>query len=193
MKDTDWIKIWTDNYQGDPSMQLDHLEHKRVVFQKLKSYTGFVKNMLDIGCGIAREAKLFQETYGTNLYLLDGDFDKSLHKNRSVNYGSVEDFKFYSKISDLKKFWNSQGMKYNFIDANNIQINESLKFDLIYSAVSCGFHYPASTYKDLILKHSCASTKIIFDIRKSKKQDDIKIIKIILETKKFITAQIEFK
>jgi hypothetical protein len=47
-------------------------------------------------------------------------------------------------------------------------LSEDLKFDLITSYLSCGYHYPLSTYKELILKHSHKDTKLVFDIRNRK-------------------------
>jgi hypothetical protein len=170
---SNWLNIWKHDHKGDPSMGRAHAALKNDTFPP-------------------REAQLFQEKHNTSLYLLEGDFEDTKENRRDVNYGTVESFKFYNKVSDLKEWWDSQKLDYTFVDANNIRLDDSLKFDLIYSSVSCGFHYPASTYKDLISKHSHKNTKIIFDIRKKSEQHDIKIIKVIAETKKYVTAEIQF-
>jgi len=183
--DDKWITGWLNNSY--------HAESKEKIFKKISSYTGPVETMLDIGCGIARESEHFHKTFGTKIYLLDGDRDNTKDNPRDANYGGVKDFKFYSKITDLKKTYDERNMEYVFIDANNIQIDKNIKFDLFYSAVSCGFHYPASTYKHLIQKHKHKNSKIIFDIRKKSNQKDIVIKNILSETKKYITAEIEFK
>lgn len=185
MKEYRWLNSWTSENQV-------HLNSKKEIFERLSKYTGPIKTMLDIGCGLAREAEFYQKKYGTTLYLLDGDFNTTKEQPRDTNYGSISNFKFYSPIEELKKSYNERGLRYNFIDANNIFIEKSIKFNLIYSCVSCGFHYPASTYKELILNHINSDSKIIFDIRKKSTQTDIKIKNILHESKKFITAEIEF-
>ena len=125
------------------------------------------KRILDIGCGYANVSNLFQKKYGCELYLLDGDFaDNNPNADRKAKYGPAEDFLFYSPISKLKEQWDSQGMTYTFVDANNIQIDPDVKFDLVYSWISCGFHYPVNTYKELILKHTTQDAVIIMDFRR---------------------------
>jgi len=168
-----------------------HEDAKKAIFNTVSNYVGPVGTMLDIGCGLAREASMFQKAFGTKLYLLDGDFDSTKDNRRDIKYGPVDNFKFYSKIDDLKKFWDSQDMDYTFVDANNILVDENVKFDLIYSAVSCGFHYPATTYKKLLTHHVHKDTKIILDIRKDSNQSGIEIINIVSTFRKYITAEIK--
>ena len=88
---------------------------------------------------------------------------------------------------------------YNLIDVNDISIPKDKKFDVITSWLSCGFHYPASTYKDLILQHSHENTRIFLDIRvhlKNKEifynDNNIKILKILSKYRKHISAEIRF-
>lgn len=125
------------------------------------------KRILDIGCGYANVSSLFQQKYGCELYLLDGDFaDNNPEATRKAKYGPVEDFLFYSPVSKLKEQWDRQGMTYTFVDANNIHIDPDVKFDVVYSWISCGFHYPVATYKDLILRHTTEDSVIIMDFRR---------------------------
>jgi SAM-dependent methyltransferase len=180
-----WLKKWNDK---------KHIKSKESIFLTVDNYIKEpVKSILDIGCGYARESEYFFKKYGSDLWLLDGDFSDSKNKKREIKFGNADDFSFYNKIDDLKSSWDSRGMKYVFVDANNIDIPEDKKFDLIYSGLSCGFHYPANTYKKLIEKHSNKDTKIIFDIRNGSSQEDIEIISIIAKYKKHIKAEIKFK
>jgi hypothetical protein len=88
---------------------------------------------------------------------------------------------------------------YHLVDANNIIIPEDKKFDVITSWLSCGFHYPVSTYKDLILKHSHENTKVVMDLRthiKTKQiilEDGVEIVEVLNTYKKYSTAVIRFK
>ena len=179
-----WKKFWlTDRY----------LQAKQINFELVDNYIDFQpKTILDIGCGFARESQLFQEKYSSNLFLLDGNYNQSTDKNRDISYGPSDNFMFYNHVNELKYHWDSQNMKYTFVNGNDPFIRNSVKFDLIYSFLSCGFHYPASTYKDLILKHSTPDTVIIMDIRHIKRQRDIEIVDIVAKDRKSQKLKIKF-
>jgi SAM-dependent methyltransferase len=187
-----WINGWLDTKVND-----EYLAIKLENFNIIQSYIQRIpKTILDIGCGLAKESEFFQKKYKSDLYLLDGDFNSTTENKRDINYGDVSSFKFYSKIDDLKKSFNDRHMNYTFVDADNISIDDSIKFDLIYSIVSCGFHYPAKTYKDLILKHSNNESIIIMDLRSSsilEQSEDIEIVNILQTSKKSIKAHVRFK
>lgn len=171
----------------------EYIKNKK---QKYNTILEFLKTppetILDIGCGFAYESSLFQKNHNSKLWLLDGDFDTTSSRTRSIKYGDVGTMSFYSKVDDLKKIWDSRNINYTFLDANNLYLPNKIKFDLIYSALSCGFHYPANTYKDFILSHSHEKTKIIFDLRHKQKHVDVEIIETISKYKKHNTVQIKF-
>jgi SAM-dependent methyltransferase len=183
-----WLASWTTK---------EHQDKKKMMFNIVDSNINFSpKNILDIGCGLAIESEMFQLKYNSNLYLLDGDFDTTSNRSRDTNYGTSDSMAFYSKIDDLKKSWNSRNLQYNFIDANNINIPSSVKFDLIYSFESCGFHYPVNTYAELIKKHSHKDTVLIFDIRiktYAENKQYFNELKILHTDKKFKTVSLGFK
>ena len=159
-------------------------------FKILDSYLKDKPNLiLDIGCGFAYVPGFFQEKYGTKLWLLDGNPNNN---SRQIEYGPVNDFDFYYNTDEIKEQLNSRNLNYTFVDAANIDIDESIKFDLITSFASCGAHYPAETYKDLILKHSHKDTKIVLDIRKKTNQN-INIVNVIEKTRKSDMCEIKFR
>lgn len=183
-----WLEKWS-----WPSFS----DYREKNFEIIDSYLKFVpRTILDIGCGLAYESEKFQKKYETDLYLLDGDVELTKENNRDINYGPVTDFKFYNSIRDLKKSWDDRQLKYNFVDANNIELSREIQFDLIYSLFSCGFHYPAITYKDLISIHSTDETVIIMDFQKlyiEEQLNYINIIKIISENDKTMKIHFNFK
>ncbi len=189
-----WIDdVWyTDEYQN----------HKRDNFKILDDYLDTApKTILDIGCGLAWESRLFNEKYKSELWLLDGDVSANPETNASTTgyHSSAEEFLFYNKLSKLDDELKKLNTKnYHLVDCNNILIPDDFKFDLITSWVSCGFHYPVNTYRDLILKHSHSDTKIIMDLRvaykKTKmpeKEEGVEIIKIINTRPKYVTAELK--
>lgn len=159
----------------------EYIQGKIEVFKQVDAYLKTPpKRILDIGCGYAHISEMFQKKYGTELWLLDGDFNSNPSTaNRSAKFGPVDDFQFYMPIPMLRERLDSTGMKYNFVDANNINIPEDIKFDFVCSWISCGFHYPASTYKKLIQKHTTEDSVIIMDFRRkslNEQSNDIDIV-----------------
>lgn len=190
----DWIneEWYTDIYQQD----------KQENFDLLDAYLSTPpKTILDIGCGLGWESRLFNKKHGTELYLLDGDFDDNDQTGRlqqQARYTTdVKNFAFYYKLDFLRDELDKLNTQnYHLIDCNNISIPENIKFDLITSWVSCGFHYPVNTYRELILKHSHENTVVVMDLRILPKQDKlivedgVNVIKIINNRPKYATSHI---
>jgi SAM-dependent methyltransferase len=129
-----------------------------------------IGRLLDIGCGFAWESRWFNEKYGTELWLLDGDSSTNIAKSQTASYGNwntdSSQLKFYHTFDFLNAKLQELGTKnYHLVDANNINIPSDVKFDVITSWLSCGHHYPVKTYIDLMKKHSHENTRIILDIR----------------------------
>jgi SAM-dependent methyltransferase len=192
----DWInEEWnTDVYQ----------QHKQENFDLLDVYLNTAPNtILDIGCGLAWESRLFNKKYGTELYLLDGDFDDNSQDDRVQQQARYttdsKNFAFYYKLNFLQnKLDELNTQNYHLVDCNNINISENIKFDVITSWVSCGFHYPVSTYRELILKHSHANTVVVMDLRIPAKErnplveSNFEIVKKINQRAKYATSHIRF-
>ena len=144
---------------------------RRANFEIIDAYLDQpVGRLLDIGCGFAYESRWFNEKYGTELWLLDGDASTNASKPETASYGnwntdSIE-LKFYHTFDFLDSKLKELGTKnYHLVDANNINIPDDVKFDVITSWLSCGHHYPVATYIDLMKKHSHSGTRIVLDIR----------------------------
>jgi SAM-dependent methyltransferase len=159
--------------------------------------------ILDIGCGLAWESRLFNEKYNSELWLLDGDANNNNSKLSTATdvkyHATADDFLYYHPLEELDSKLKKLGTKnYHLIDCNNINIPENIKFDLITSWVSCGFHYPVNTYRDLILKHSHADTKIVMDLRVIYKktglpndEEGVTVTNVIARRNKYIMAEIK--
>jgi len=161
IKQDKWFNVWSEHY---------YAVIKKNSFEVLDTYLRSVrhtpKRILDIGCGRAFESQWLQENYGCELYLLDGDYnDRYETAARDDSWGTTDTMSFYNPVSKLKEDWNSRGLDYTFVDANNINLDGDIKFDLVYSFLSCGFHYPLSTYSNLIKKHTTPDSDIIIDLR----------------------------
>jgi len=192
-------KDWINEEWFTPEYQ----QIKKENFEKLDSYLQSPPaRILDIGCGLAWESRLFNQKYNSELYLLDGDFDSNPvdKKLMQARYSlDVKDFAFYYKLDFLKEELDKLNTKnYMLVDCNNICIEENIKFDLITSWVSCGFHYPVNTYRDLILKHSHTDTLVVMDLRILTKttdpviEENVEVINIINQRQKYATSHIKF-
>ena len=157
-----WARKWTkDNY----------IAKRRANFEAVDAYLSQpVGKLLDIGCGFAWESRWFAEKYGTELWLLDGDQQHNNNKSESASYGNwnttSDSLYFYHSFDFLDAKLQELGTKnYHLVDANNINIAQDVKFDVITSWLSCGHHYPVQTYIELMKQHSHKHTRIILDIR----------------------------
>lgn len=183
----------------------DYQAHKQQNFELLDQYlTSPPKQILDIGCGLAWESRMFEQRYGTELWLLDGDYDNNDHGPQRTQMQArycqdVKDFAFYYRLDFLRNELDKLGTKnYHLVDCNNVDINPKVKFDVITSWVSCGFHYPVSTYRDLIQAHSHDNTVVVMDLRIPAKapgpivDPDVEIVAVINRRPKYATCHLRF-
>ena len=148
-----------------------YIDKRRANFETVDAYLDQpIGRLLDIGCGFAWESRWFNEKYGTELWLLDGDASTNASKPETASYGNwntdPSELKFYHTFDFLDTKLQELGTtNYHLVDANNINISSDVKFDIITSWLSCGHHYPVNTYIDLMKRHSHENTRIILDIR----------------------------
>ena len=173
--DVQWLDLWEKPASRNKK---DHIDTKKSNYQTLiKHLKTPPKKMLEIGCGMAREAEWFHKEHKTQLWLLDGDKESNGgKKERYYQYGESNDFAFYNTVENLKKSWTDRQMNFRFVDANKIDIPRNTKFDMICSFKACGFHFPVSDYLQLITKHSDEDTRIILDIRRDHYTEHMKYL-----------------
>lgn len=182
-------KFWRDEWEGDA-----YLNQKRKSYEAIDSVAGNPDTVLDIGCGYAYESQWMQSKHGCDLYLLDGDSRGNEGKKRDVNFGDVDSFAYYQSIDSLRKSWDER-MVYTFIDAADPKIPD-VKFDVIYSNLSCGFHYPLSVYNWLLVNHSHDDTVMVFDIRDKHYQEvekEYNIVRVLYKDSKYSKCLLSLK
>jgi SAM-dependent methyltransferase len=191
-------KDWITNEWNNP----EYRKAKKTNFRVLDAYLKMPPTtILDIGCGLAWESRMFNEKYETKLWLIDGDVTNNNLKDSTATdvtyHNSPNGFLYYNSLSRLDFELKKLGTKdYTLLDCNKLEIPD-MKFDLITSWLSCGFHYPVSTYAEIIKKHSHKDTRVVFDLRlniKTKEiqlEDCFKVVDIICTTNKSVTAEIQ--
>ena len=187
--------IWLDQEWDSEEYRLD----KKKSFECLESFiTTAPKKILDIGCGLAFESELFQKKYGCELYLLDGNSNSNNNSQvREIGFDQSGTFKFYSDSRELTESFIKRNLKYTFVDVSNINISDNVIFDLIYSNLSCGFHYPINTYYTLLKKHSDKNTVMIFDIKgktlTDQLNDQFEVVREVSVSNKISKYQLKIK
>lgn len=188
------------NYQ-DSWSKPGYIQGKQALFERIDAYVNRpIKRILDIGCGFAKTSELFQKKHDCELYLLESDIGNSPGK-RIGKWGTADSFQWYLPIDRLKRAWDEQGMRYTLVDGANIQVAPDIKFDLVYSWLSCGFHYPVSTYRDFIKRHTTPDSIIIMDFRgnltSQQRADldnaDYQVVKVLEASDKKRTLHIKFR
>lgn len=187
---------------------MDHLPHdERIAYQVrevIAHAPGAFDLILDIGCGPAEHAREFQNRFGSELWLIEGNKVNNAHKHETAKKSkwreSTDDFLYYHDLDQLRARLNGLGTKnYHLIDCEQTnEIPNDIQFDLICSWKSCGFHYPLDSYRDLIQRHRHGNTRIVMDLRRGKGQLKLdpgwRIVKELYSHKrKYVTCLLEME
>jgi len=134
-----------------------------------------VNNVLDIGCGIGLiDLGLFRYYKDRNILfnLIDKDDFPTEDK---VYRGFREDYCAYNNLYYTESFLKTNGLlNTNTISATDTDsINKLPKQDLIISLLSCGWHYPISTYIKVIKEKCHNETVVILDVRNNTNGEEI--------------------
>jgi len=135
---------------------------------------------LDIGCGLGLINILLYKKYkSTNIYLLD-----KTELNVEEISGIHKNYKFYNSMQAAKETITLNGIeenKLNLYETTDYKDLFDIKFDVIFSLLSCGWHYPVSTYIDLLSNSLSDDGVLILDLRHNTDQLDILTSHFILE------------
>lgn len=129
------------------------------------------RRILDIGCGIGGIDLMLNAHY-------QGDVDIHLFDyseiDRNVYYGYNEKGSIYNSLELSRMFLEMNGVR-----AENIYTHDAKwvfpenDYGIIVSLLSCGFHYPISTYLADIKKCLAKGGSGIFDLRKNTGQIEL--------------------
>jgi SAM-dependent methyltransferase len=120
------------------------------------------KSIADIGCGYALFDLFLAQEYDCKINMID------LETNDSRHFGFNEEGAAYSSLKSAKKLLTDNGIPASKIKTLNPQTDnvEALKnLDFAFSFISCGYHYPWTTYRDFFLNSVKKDGRIIIDIR----------------------------
>ncbi len=116
----------------------------------------------DIGCGYALFDLFLAQEFETELYLID------LETNETRHFGFKSEGAAYSSLTAAKQLLVDNNIPANTITTLNPDTGDVLKLhdlDYAFSFISCGYHYPWTTYRDFFSKSVATDGRIIIDIR----------------------------
>lgn len=116
----------------------------------------------DIGCGYALFDLFLAKDFETDLYLID------LESNDARHFGFKSEGAAYSSLAQTKKLLVDNGIPGNAITTLNPEqekVTALRHLDYAFSFISCGYHYPWSTYRDFFISSVAPDGRIIIDIR----------------------------
>jgi len=134
------------------------------------------RRILDIGCGFALYDTFLLKHYGyppdMHLYLFDKTTDLEKEKDEGFKVGGFrrEGISFYTNLQCASDILISNGASKNNIHTLVVtenalsQLNPS-SFDLVFSLLSYGHHYPVSTYMKEIKRILVQGGVLILDLR----------------------------
>jgi len=175
-----YIKAWTRN-DNAPILELinkvgrDTLIRRAAAFiylefKQLKPV--FDENapdyVADIGCGYGLFDLFIAKEYGSTLALID------LERNDNRHFGFEDSGAAYSSLANTDTFLKANGVTQSKVKTYNPEIddlNEIRNLDYAFSFISCGYHYPLSTYEQFFKESVRKNGRIIVDIRARKLGD----------------------
>jgi len=138
-----------------------YISRKLENWQQIRPHVGACGRLLDIGGGHGWEALHLQREQGTRVWVLER-FDT---RGRTTGSGTADTFAGYHTREQLRARHREIGLRAELVDADQPLLDQDLRFDVIWSFASCGFHYPVSTHLALMRRHSHEHTLWIINIR----------------------------
>ncbi|MEP5152200.1 class I SAM-dependent methyltransferase [Planktotalea sp.] len=135
-------------------LEFQQLEH---IFEDKKP-----KTIADIGCGYALFDLFLAKKYGTKLRLID------LESNENRHFGFQEEGAAYSSLANATKLLTDNGVKKSAIQTFNPEkddLSGITDLDYAFSFISCGYHYPWTTYEDFFKNNVAKNGRVILDVR----------------------------
>jgi SAM-dependent methyltransferase len=144
-------------------------------------------NILDIGCGIGAIDVLIDEQYPVGLkpFFYLHDVDRVSH---NIFYGHREVAAVYNSAAALFQMMAANGVQYySFIDADKKSFVGDVKYDMVISLLSLGYHYPVGTYIYDVKQCLAPGAPFVLDCRDG--QDGIEVLQKAFGNVKVIARQ----
>jgi len=154
-----YIVMQRSDFQGKSNVTQKHIaDVEREAKTLSKFFPEKMESFLDIGCGIGALTIAIAEISKANAFVIDNDGEIDL---RGVNNGAGfhDHYLFYSNLDLIR-----QNFRENGLHVETLSLDSMPDVDFVVSTLSCGFHYPISTYQAL-LNNLRVGARVVFDIR----------------------------
>lgn len=124
----------------------------------------------DIGCGYAFFDHFAHTDFGCDVVLID------IEDNDSTHFGFAQNAAAYTSLDKAKAFCVANGApsdKITTINPNDQELSAIENVDVAVSFLSCGFHYPVSTYDAFFRTQVSQTGALILDVRDARASDQI--------------------
>jgi len=132
------------------------------------------KRVLDIGCGIGLASMAVHGYFGNKAEYVLLDKDAVDDKPKGFYHGKADGFGSSGCLEQAVEFLTSNGVE----DVSCVDISREPfpagKFNVIISTLSCGFHYPVSTYAAQIKAAIRPSGIVVLDVRREHMNDAVR-------------------
>ncbi|MGC9419691.1 MAG: class I SAM-dependent methyltransferase [Rhodovulum sp.] len=121
------------------------------------------QRLADIGCGYAFADLILYRRYGCDIVLID------IEESDSRHFGMADTGAGYTSLSRARAFLEANGVPSDRINTLNPRRDDLSRIatpDAVISLLSCGYHYPVSTYESLFRDVLAADGAVVLDIRK---------------------------
>lgn len=165
------VKKYIDLQCNGALFKYTELPELKTIKKELSAITP--RNVLEIGAGIGRASVYLMKYFGwknTNFYLLDGDSGNK--QVNGINYESRDSF--YNSIAAAREFCLANEMHNIYLLDAEMENWKTIgvKYDLVYSFLALGFHWPMNIYLDFIHGMLDDDALLIFGTRPSGKKFD---------------------
>lgn len=146
-----------------------YADHEMV--DKILSYCPSPLTILELGCGLGRGSVLMNQRlrYYPKFYLLDGDKNE---KDQVCGLNHTSHTDFYNSLAATRIFCEANGLNdFVILDAEKDWRRDLPKFDLVFSLLSIGFHWPINLYLDSVYPYLLDEAKLVFQIRRTSDKD----------------------
>lgn len=124
--------------------------------------------VLDVGSGMGGTDVLLYRKYKSSFHLLDKNFEDS-----EIQYGFSESPSRYNNFELTRQFMLLNGVPKGKFAFYSHFPPLRMRYNLIMSLISCGFHYPLITYLGQIVKVMAPGCVCVFDVRKDTGQFEL--------------------
>lgn len=184
------VRAWTNGDSGPLNAIVDKLGDELIhraasnIFLEYQEISETIEDIApskiaDIGCGYAFFDYFLYRNTQAQLYLID------LEETEERHFGFSKAGAAYSSLTVAHAFLQDNGVPKKSVTCINPTQQEVLKLpkiDLAMSFISCGFHYPLSTYDTFFKSRIRKGGAIIVDIRNGKLKAERPVLESYGET-----------